>query len=79
VTTKDAATGLEKKEVIKVPVTKNKVVPKAAVVPTSAPVDIPEAQAPAVAQNSTHEVVPVTEIEEKEEAKVDPVTNTVKV
>lgn len=34
VTTKDSTTGEEKKEVIKVPVTKNKVVPKAgAVVP----------------------------------------------
>lgn len=41
-------------------------------------VDIPESQAP-VAQNSTHQVVPVTEIEEKDEAKVDPLTNQVKI
>jgi hypothetical protein len=46
--------------------------------PVAAPVDIPEA-APPVAQNSTHEVIPVTEVEEKEEAKIDPVTKEVKV
>jgi len=50
-------------------------VPKASVAaPVASPVDIPEA-APPVAQNSTHQVVPVTEIEEKDEAKVDPLTN----
>ena len=46
-------------EKVKKVVTKNKVVPKAA----------------PVAQNSTHEVIPVTEIEEKDEAKVDPLTS----
>jgi hypothetical protein len=79
VTTKDSVTGEEKVDIVKVPVTKNKVVPKgtAPSLPTAAPlatpVDIPEV-APAVAQNSTHQVVPVTEIEEKEEVKTDPVT-----
>ena len=33
---------------------------------------------PPIAQNATHEVVPVKEIEEKEVTKVDPITNAVK-
>ena len=48
--TKDAATGIEKKEIVKVPVTKNKVVlkgtlpkPAATTAPVAPAVDIPEA------------------------------------
>jgi hypothetical protein len=49
ITTKDTSTGLEKKEKVKVPVTKNKVVPKGSLpasAPVAAPVEIPEAQTP---------------------------------
>lgn len=51
VVTKDLATGVEKKEKVKVPVVKNKIVPKAPAAAAGAP----------VAQNATHEVVPVVE------------------
>ena len=46
--------------------------------PASAPSQDDGRAGPPIAQNATHEVVPVKEIEEKEVTKVDPITNTVK-
>ena len=49
VITKDPITLEDKKEIVKVPVTKNKVVPKGTLpsaAPVAAPVEIPEAKAP---------------------------------
>jgi hypothetical protein len=90
VTTKDTITGEEKKEIVKVPVTKNKVVPKtqkpvigdiplavspSTVLPTAAPLSPVAAPVAApVAQNSTHEVIPVVEEEQKEVTTKDTTT-----
>lgn len=66
VTTTDPSTGLAKKEIIKVPEVKNKVVAKTATTPLAAPLaPILTPSAAPVAQNSTHEVVPVVEQVEK--------------
>jgi len=77
VTTKDITTGEEKKEIVKMPVTKNKVIRKpaaAAPVPVVTPAAISAPAAAPVAQNSTHEVVPVVEEEEKEVTTKDTAT-----
>jgi len=60
VTSINKDTGAAEKQIVKVPVKKTKVVPKKNPLP--------------VAQNSTHEVVPVVEEEPKVVSKVDEVT-----
>lgn len=81
----DAKTGTIKKIIEKVPVTKNKVIPKPAGAPLSAPAAVVPAVTPLaapasapvaapVAQNSTHEVVPVVEEETKEVTTKDAAT-----
>jgi len=57
---------------VKVQVKKNKVVAKAR--PALLPVPVASPIAAPVAQNATHEVIPVTEEEEKVIEKVDEIT-----
>ena len=79
----DAKSGKMKMVIEKVPVTKNKVIPKAldkvvsplaAIPATTVPLASPTPLAAPVAQNSTHEVIPVVEEEEKEVTTKDTTT-----
>ena len=77
----DAKSGKIKMVIEKVPVTKNKVIPKpiekvvaSAIPAATAPLAAPTPLAAPVAQNATHEVVPVVEEEDKEVTTKDTTT-----